>query len=287
MTHRLGGRSSVMATIVDEKIGGAILRIETKGAGYRGAIIRKGFSVAPQEDDDFQGLLARLRNEAGQLHPDYMGLDGAVERFRRFFHQGGFDDPAFANERAYKQAARDQFVAALPLGRARDAGPADAVLAKRAIAATNLLSPFEKMTAKAVLDSGDGPAFVRAAACFTTDDVGSGIAGMLVTVAPHGRSSWPILTYLPYLWASDRHMFLKPTVTTDYAARIGHRFQFDYASDPDPAVYASLLDLVAVTNATIRPMGARDNIDAQSFIWVVGSYTDADLPHLESLRPSA
>jgi hypothetical protein len=275
-----------MTTVVDEKIGGATLRIETKGAGYRGAIIRKGHPVSPEEDDDLARLLARLRNQAGKLHPAYLGLDGAVARFQDFFHEGGFADPAFSNERKYKEAARDRFVADLPLDRAHDADQADAVIAKRAVAATNLLSPYEKMTMKAVLDSGDGPAFVRAAARFANDDVAGGINAMVAAVALHGRSSWPILTYLPYLWASDAHMFLKPTVTTDYAARIGHRFQFDYSSDPLPAVYESLLDLVALTNATIRPLGARDNIDAQSFIWVVGAYKETDKAHLATLRPS-
>lgn len=273
--------------VVDEKIGGAILRIETKGAGYRGALIRKGQPVAPDEDDDLTALHARLRNEAGKLHPDYLGMEGAVGRFLHFFHDGGFQDPAFANERAYKAAARDQLIAALPLDRALHPATEDALSAKRAVAATNLLSPYEKMTAKAMLDGVNGSDFVRAAAHFALGDTAGGIAGMLAAIKSNGRSSWPLLTYLPYLWASDAHMFLKPTVTTDYAARIGHRFQFDYVADPKPDVYESLLDLVAVTRATIGPLGARDNIDTQSFIWVVGSYTDADRPHLDALRASA
>lgn len=211
-------------------------------------------------------------------------MDGAVRRFLHFFHQGGFSDPAFGNERTYKLTVRDALVANLSLRGAATAAPADAITAKRAFAGTNLLSPYEKMTVKATLDSASGPDFVRAAARFAGGDVPCGIAGMLTALQPHGRSSWPILTYLPYLWRSEEHMFLKPTVTVDYAQRIGHRFQFDYAAEPDPAVYASLLDLVATTRRMIGPMGALDNIDVQSFIWIVGAYTDADLPLLEALR---
>lgn len=211
-------------------------------------------------------------------------MDGAVARFLHFFNQGGFSDPAFGNERTYKLAARDGLVANLPLSTASKASSADAVTAKRAFASTNLLSPYEKMTVKATLDSTNGADFVRAAARFATGDAPGGLAGMLAAVQPHGRFSWPILTYLPYLWASNEHMFLKPTVTTDYAARIGHRFHLDYAAEPDPAVYESLLHLVATTRRTIDSMGALDNIDVQSFIWVVGAYTDADMPHLDSLR---
>jgi hypothetical protein len=39
-------------------------------------------------------------------------------------------------------------------------------------------------------------------------------------------------------------MFLKPEVTNDFAARVGHRLSLDYEARLDLAVYESLLDLV-------------------------------------------
>lgn len=69
-------------------------------------------------------------------------------------------------------------------------------------------------------------------------------------------------------------MFLKPMVTCDFAERIGHRFRHDYATEVSSGVYASLLDLAHFTLDKIRPLGARDFIDVQSFIWVVGAYAD-------------
>ena len=36
------------------------------------------------------------------------------------------------------------------------------------------------------------------------------------------------MTHLPFLWRPGTHMFLKPEVTKDFAARVGHRFASDY-----------------------------------------------------------
>lgn len=68
-------------------------------------------------------------------------------------------------------------------------------------------------------------------------------------------------------------MFLKPEVTKDYAARIGHSFQHDYQSSLEYEVYESLLDLTAQTNSALKSanLPPRDNIDTQSFIWVIGA----------------
>lgn len=82
------------------------------------------------------------------------------------------------------------------------------------------------------------------------------------------------MTYLPYLWRPDRHMFLKPEVTKDFAARVGHPFAYNYEARLDIDVYASLLDLVERTNRELSDLEPRDRIDIQSFIWVVGNYQE-------------
>ena len=99
---------------------------------------------------------------------------------------------------------------------------------------------------------------------------------MAAAVAPHGRVSWPILTYLPFLWNHRAHMFLKPTVTVDFADRVGHEFAHRYAPEPNADTYLALLDLVAATRKAIVELNPRDNLDVQSFIWVVGEYRDGD-----------
>jgi hypothetical protein len=85
-----------------------------------------------------------------------------------------------------------------------------------------------------------------------------------------------VLTYLPFLWRPDVHMFLKPTITQEFAARVGHGFARDYAPDLDIAVYDSLLDLVARTRAELAPLAPQDGIDVQGFMWVVGAYDETD-----------
>ena len=80
--------------------------------------------------------------------------------------------------------------------------------------------------------------------------------------------------HLPFLWRPEEHMFLKPEVTKDFAARVAHRFAMDYQARLDFSVYESLLDLVSKTAAELAQLKPRDRIDVQSFIWVVGDYKE-------------
>ena len=70
-------------------------------------------------------------------------------------------------------------------------------------------------------------------------------------------------------------MFLKPEVTKDFAARVGHRFASDYTPRLEIGVYDSLLDLAAKTSNELASLRPRDRIDVQSFIWVVGASDEA------------
>ncbi|MDJ0389695.1 hypothetical protein QMO56_16395 [Roseomonas sp. E05] len=88
-----------------------------------------------------------------------------------------------------------------------------------------------------------GGAFLRAAAIFADGNCNTGIAVMRNAIAPHGTLTWPISTYLPFLWSPDKRMFLKPTATRDFVERIGHRFAIEYDSEITADVYWSLLDL--------------------------------------------
>ncbi len=235
------------------------------------------------EDADLPQLRARLRNEAGKLHPNYQGIEGAINRFLYFF-PGGFEDRAFdIDERQYKQRARQKLLHALPLDRAEMATGVDAIAVRPAFN-TNILSRFELARMHELLGSPEGAAFVQGAAAFTNGDYVRGLTAMVGAIAPHGRHSWPMLTYLPNLWMPGRHMFLKPNATLDFAQRVGDPFQYDYSPDPEADVYESLLELVASTESAIAILGPHDRIDVQSFIWVVGDYSDKEMPRLEELR---
>src|SRR5690606_18936152 len=113
-------------------------------------------------------------------------------------------------------------------------------------------------------------------AAFTKEPLQRSLDAMIAAIAPHGAATWPLLTYLPYLWEPDRHMFLKPEATTDFATRVGHQFAREYDPERRLDVYEALLGLAAWTEQHIADLRPADRIDVQSFIWVVGSYTDAD-----------
>ena len=79
--------------------------------------------------------------------------------------------------------------------------------------------------------------------------------------------TWPVVTILPFLAAPAQHMFLKPKVTQ----RVADVFMFDllYDSRPTWATYQRLLALSEILLNRLRPLGARDFIDVQSFMWIV------------------
>jgi hypothetical protein len=134
------------------------------------------------------------------------------------------------------------------------------------------------MHLKDAIAGSSGAAFIQGAAKFADGDIAAGADAMRKAIKTHGPLTWPIATYFPFLWNPRRHMFLKPSVTRDFAERIGHSFQYQYDAEITTEVYRSLLELTEDTKSAISSLRPRDNIDVQTFIWVVGGYTDADMP---------
>ncbi|WP_298814701.1 hypothetical protein [uncultured Sphingomonas sp.] len=269
----------------DEKHGKATLRIgQAKNGGWSGLVIIAGRQAGDViHDDDRDRLRTRLMNLAGTVHPNYFGIDGALTRFLRYM-PGGFAGERYRSrdgERRYKVDAHRTLTDLLPLAAAADATDADGVRLAAAFKKdqlwTHMPSLQESTRLKEVL-AQNGGAFLRAAAAFANDDFAKGISGMHAAIKAHGLLSWPIATYLPFLWDPARHMFLKPTVTRDFAERIGHRFAVDYDAAIRPDVYESLLHLADHTAKAIAALEPADRIDVQSFIWVVGEYREQDLP---------
>jgi hypothetical protein len=81
--------------------------------------------------------------------------------------------------------------------------------------------------------------------------------------------TWPLVTVFGFIAQPTRHLFLKPLVTRAAAREYG--FDFEYASRPNFATYASLLDFADRIRRDQRRLQPRDMIDLQSFIWVQGS----------------
>lgn len=258
------------------KMGDATLRIMASAEGYRGAILRMGKLSDIFEDHDEQRLIATLRNEAGKLHPDYVGYDGAVARFLKFFPDGFADARYLRDERDYKLRSASQLNETCSLEHV-EAGAFDVDGARRAFQ-TNMLSVYEAARIREVLLGPNGKAFVEAAARMAHGDVAPALTAMERAISPHGRASWPMVTYLPMLWRPEAHMFLKPEKTVDFAQRVGHPFAHEYDAALDAAVYAALQELADDVRSHRASLEPADGIDIQSFIWVVGSYSDAELP---------
>ena len=225
------------------------------------------------EGDNADDVWRQLHDDAGKSDPKYFGFDGARNRFLKFFPNGFHSDGYASQERDYKLAAKAKLDKAAPLDKVVDGkGFGEAVLA--VFRATNMLSPFEKTRLQDVLRGPRADDFIQAAARFTLDASNSNLLAMEQALKPHDNAKWTVVTYLPYLWQPDTHMFLKPEVTKDFATRVGHRFASDYEPRLDVSVYQSLLDLVSRTALKLADLKPRDRIDLQSFIWVVGDYRE-------------
>jgi hypothetical protein len=245
------------------------LRLAKQGSEFFGLADGKVIVQGVDADDVWR----RLHDEAGKSNPKYFGFDGAINRFLRFF-PNGFHSPAFdSQERTYKLDAKAKLDKTVPLNSAlTESGYGEPILS--AYRATNLLYPVEKTRLQELLRGNDADKFVRAAASFASNETASALREMELALKPYENAKWTVVTYLPYLWRSDHHMFLKPEVTKDFAARVGHPFANQYEARLHFGVYESLLDLVQKTEEALKPLEPRDRIDIQSFIWTVGEYRD-------------
>lgn len=199
----------------------------------------------------------------------------AIKRFLRFY-PSGFHSTGFGNERDYKLKAKAKLDETVPLSSVAKGSDFGKRIAS-VFQATNLLSVFEKAKLMdALRDRAAADAFVRGPAKFPLSDAKQGLADMAHALKPFDSAKWTVVTYLPYLWRPDAHMFLKPNVTRDFAERVGHRFANDYSAELRADVYESLLDLVSETERHIADLKPRDHIDIQSFIWTVGEYDETE-----------
>jgi hypothetical protein len=262
-----------MRTIREEVLGKSILRLVETGKTYGGIILVKGERRFQTSGASAEEVWKCLRAEVGKFDANFFGFDGAIARFQRIFPKGLRSEAYVKRERAYKIAAKERLDQIAAPEKARTVrGLGEAMLG--VYRATNLLAPIESTRMQALLRGADADSFVQAAARFCLGDLGPALAGMKAALAKHNVATWPAATYLPYLWRPDVHMFLKPKVTKDFSTRVGHDFVRHYDAQLEVPVYESLIDLAKVTAVEIAELRPRDQIDVQSFIWVVGEYDE-------------
>jgi hypothetical protein len=144
-------------------------------------------------------------------------------------------------------------------------------------ARTNLLFSFEKM---ALRDAVRSPASARRFATGLHAFLhGKGtmeerFTDWCATVAMLPRRqtrvlTWPLITVFGFIALPGQHIFLKPRVTQ--AAARAYNYEFEYASRPSWATYASLLGFARQVRRDTLDLRPRDMIDIQSFLWIQGS----------------
>jgi hypothetical protein len=263
-----------METIRTAKLGDLELRLVEKDRQFIGLIFSSGPAKIQIEGSSADDVWRRLHDEAGKANPRYFGFDGERSRFLRFFPDGFRSSDYERAERNYKIDRKSALDDAVPAENAANgSGYAEAVLSSYQ---TNLLFPFEKMRVRDALHGPAADDFIRAAARFALGEGKPALEAMESALKPYDAAKWTTVTYLPFLWRPEQHMFLKPETTKDFAERVGHRFASDYEPRLDLAVYESLLDLAAKTATELSDLKPRDRIDVQSFIWVIGNYKDED-----------
>jgi hypothetical protein len=210
----------------------------------------------------------------------------AALRCRRKFldyFPDGFRDPTYLDsERAYKQRAHERWAAELSPRELRAAiGSGDfATVAEGATAIesrTNLLFSFEKMALRDAVRTAAGARLFAQGLRDYLDERRSPRTRFerwceVIAKLPRRQTrvlNWPIVTVFGFIARPDTELFLKPNVTRRAAQAYG--FDFDYASRPNYATYASLIAVAARIRSDLADLRPRDMIDVQSFIWVQGS----------------
>ena len=222
------------------------------------------------------------QTRGGVVPVDKQALDWFVREY-----PGRFSDPKYQREeRTYKWEAHRRFVELLgdaQLDTLLGAGAISTIVERiLKIVRVNkmMLSRYEMMALN------DGLKDVAAATRYAEsiagllgaeetnaalfDKTAATVSGLQAEQGQARVFTWPIVTLLPFLAAPDRFMFLKPRVTQTAAARLG--FDLLYTSTPNWGTYSRLLDMSRLLMQSLKPLGARDFIDVQSYIWMTGTY---------------
>lgn len=261
-----------MKQTFEERFGKYMLRFQEADEGFIGIVVgRSGERFSGKTVDEVRSKLVAHVLRQGT---EFIGYDGAISHFLRHFPEG-FDDLEYleVRERGEKLEAARLLSENLPVAEAVD-GSGMAEIVEKVFNAIRfqLIAWQEKATALRMLRGTDGDAFVRAAARFCLSGEKADLSRLKAVAANNEADKWTIVTYLPWLWQPERHMFLKPEATKSFAKRVGHAFQIVYENGDSYETYTSCTNLAGEILAKAAKIGPRDNIDAQGFIWVSEKY---------------
>lgn len=227
--------------------------------------------------------LPPLQGESVTGDTGYVTLEQGIKLFLNRFPKG-FTDPAyFDKQREYKLKAHAECRRLLAKGALKtlllDQDFEEIV--KRALQVTakvNLPTPWDHMALRDGLnDLVDQRRFALA-----LNDLlhGAGSAESRFTAfadvlgnLPQKQArvlTWPNQTILLFLWDPTHQMFMKPGVTQQAANR--RAFDLRYRPEPNWDTYNQLLTLAGLLFKDLAKLRPKDNIDVQSFIWLIGEH---------------
>lgn len=217
----------------------------------------------------------------------WLSHEDAVARFLETFPKG-FADPRYLGDGADRsdramrwRRAHDAWVETLGGGQGEKLLAADDVggLAERALRVEKhvraLHRDAEKVSFEDALRHVDGARgyfaalFELLAAPAPEQRRFEALAAAAAVLPPGGEreSGWAIVTLLPFVARPDLHLLLRPRAACDVAHRLG--FELAYEPRPGWSTYSALLRSAGVLLERLRPLGARDNVDVESFMHVV------------------
>jgi hypothetical protein len=257
--------------VFEERRGRHTLAAVRKDGEYYGTASVPGEAPQTFRDGDLARLKRRLRQSAEGPSPGYVGIDAAVRRFLAIF-PGGFSDERYVRkERAHRASAARRLQEVLPLRSAAGAGR-KAASAVREVFDVGILPEAELARVTETLSGAAAADFVNGSAMFAGGRYSEGLRAMESAMRPHGPATWPVVTYLAWLWLPEEHLLLRPAAICDFAARVGYDFAHDYEDGLFPDVYRSARDLSKTARDDLSRLRPADLIDVEGFIWVVTRY---------------
>jgi hypothetical protein len=212
-------------------------------------------------------------------------LEQALERFLAHY-PGGFQSQKFErSERTWKWSQHELWHELLPGSRLRELAHSDPLLA-----GAHVMKVVQTKVVPLLARKGEIPAlnwalregapapFLLALADVLdhpepTREGFEALASALESLPTRDPGTrllrWPILTVVPFLVHPEHHMFVKPKPTKEAARRLGVELLYD--ARPSWEVYERMLNWSSDLLEFLRPHGAKDMLDVQSFIFTIGA----------------
>jgi hypothetical protein len=210
-------------------------------------------------------------------------LDEAVAWFEQTYPAKFADEKLIDADYRNKRAAQETYAANFADGRGGamvDEGKHAEIanLLDGIYRATNVLSPFESKAVHKAFGKADEAStkVLGLTLAFMANPGQQSFKAMAEAVgqlpADGGKVfTWPIVTLLPFLADPTRFIALKPTNTELMAARMGANLKYD--TTPNWETYEAATQMAKQLLARLQPLGAKDMIDVQQFMWVTRDLT--------------